>query len=336
MDEPSGEDVDGSTGVWPGETQVFSASECFLCGLALTEENRTDEHVFPQWLLRELDLWDARLDLLNATSIRYRQLTIPCCSECNNRFLSQIEDKVATAYHGGFEAFERLDRDVLFLWLAKIVYGLLVREQFLAEDRSNPSSEPIVSREFLEMFRAHHYLLQGAVGRVTWEGNPASILMYRTKVSDVPARNFDFCDGPAGPFLALRMGPIGIIAVLQDWGALEQHPSPQLEHAKVLELAPLQFRELMAVGRFWAFKFNRVPKYVIMQHDGVGHVVCLPLMGLSQKPLWDPFDPEEYAFALAVTVGVPVERIHIDGKLVSFLRDDNDQPWDLPFDAWYR
>ncbi len=225
--------------------------------------------------------------------------------------------------------------NVLFLWLAKVLYGLLVREMSLPLDRSNWDAGPIVEPDFLAQFRMHHYLLQGAIERVEWEGNPASILLYRTQVSETPEHNFDFSDGPFGPFISMRLGPIGIIAVLQDWGALEAHAWAQLEGARELDLAPLQFREVMAIGRFWAYKFNRVPKYLVDQRDGRGHVMVMPLGGLSGKPLWNEFDHNEYAHMLAASLGVAVERVLVRDKLRTFLKDDDDNPCVIPFDAWF-
>src|SRR5262249_19009712 len=76
---------------WPDRDRTLDWSRCFLCGVHLTKENRTDEHVFPQWMLRDFKLYDSEIELLNGTFIRYRALKIPCCSECNNYWLSQIE-----------------------------------------------------------------------------------------------------------------------------------------------------------------------------------------------------------------------------------------------------
>src|SRR4051794_24050423 len=101
---------------------------CFLCGVELSSDNRSDEHVFPKWLLNEFDLWDERLNLLNGTTIPYRQLTIPCCLTCNTYWLSQIEEKVQKAFSAGADAVEALDRVALCLWLGKIYYGLLFKE----------------------------------------------------------------------------------------------------------------------------------------------------------------------------------------------------------------
>ena len=48
------------------------------------------------------------------------ELKIPRCNTCNNQFLSSTENRVGTAYAGGYEAFCALDRDVLFLSLATL------------------------------------------------------------------------------------------------------------------------------------------------------------------------------------------------------------------------
>ncbi len=326
---------EGWEGIWPGETQILSDDACFLCGVSLDDATRTDEDVFPKWLLGEFNQWNGRLTLLNGSLIKYSQMKIPCCSTCNNEYLSRIENTVRSAYIEGFDGFEALDRDVLFLWLAKIVYGILFREMSLAIDIRDRDAGTITDPAFLEQFRMHHYLLQGAVGRVTWDGNPASILLYRTMVSSSAERNFDFSDGPFGPFLSLRLGSIGIIAVLQDWGALEAYAWAQLDRAKTMELAPLQFRELMAIGRYWAYKFNRVPKYLVDQRDGRGHVMVMPLGGLSGGLLWDDFDHDEFAHMLAGTLGVSVDRVQTEGLMMTWLRDDADNPVLMPFDAWY-
>lgn len=306
---------------WPGETQIVSKNNCFLCGILLNDQTRTDEHVFPKWLLTEFDLWDSQLDLLNKTGISYGNLRIPSCIRCNGTYLSEIENTVATAYRGGFESFEKLDSNVLFLWLAKICYGILVRESSLAVDRAEPVAGPIVRVEFLKLFRIHHYLLQRIIGKVTWDQNPASILLLRTKESALPSTNFDFGDGPHGPFIALRMGPIGVIAILQDWGLHSQFGWPpfNLERAKKIVLAPIQFREVMARGRDCAMRLNHTALLMIAQNGGIAKVMCLPPVGLAPKPLWNPFSIDFYGKLLANELGWSLSRVYDGDNLKTWI-----------------
>ena len=105
----------------PFEDMKFSYEFCFLCGDDL-KDSKSKEHVFPQWLLNKYDLWDGQFELLNRTSITYNKLTIPCCLECNNDYLSQMEQKIRNAVNGGYDIFQELDELVIYQWLSKIFY----------------------------------------------------------------------------------------------------------------------------------------------------------------------------------------------------------------------
>ena len=67
---------EGFRNTWQRE---FGMNTCFLCRCELTRQNRTDEHVIPKWVQRRFDLWNETLEMLNGTTIPYRQLIIPCC-----------------------------------------------------------------------------------------------------------------------------------------------------------------------------------------------------------------------------------------------------------------
>ena len=48
----------------PFEDMSFTYNKCFLCGILLGDAD-TKEHLFPKWLLRRYNLWDAEIVLLN-------------------------------------------------------------------------------------------------------------------------------------------------------------------------------------------------------------------------------------------------------------------------------
>jgi hypothetical protein len=64
----------------------------------------------------DFELWDQPLSLLNRTDIPYRQLEIPCCKECNECWLSPVEDQESQAFRAGAAAVEALDETVLCLF----------------------------------------------------------------------------------------------------------------------------------------------------------------------------------------------------------------------------
>src|SRR4051794_9339716 len=89
------------------DSQKLNDEFCFLCGVSLSTGG-TQEHVFPKWLLRRHNLWNEELVLLNNTAIKYSQLKIPCCNNCNNVHLGGLENRIRTAVEAGYEESVRL------------------------------------------------------------------------------------------------------------------------------------------------------------------------------------------------------------------------------------
>lgn len=309
----------------PEDDQSFSDDRCFLCGVALSDSNRTDEHVFSKWVQNRCNLWNERVNLLNGTTMPYRQLKIPCCDPCNGTHLSQVESTVRDAFALGVDAVRQVDRRTLFFWLAKIYYGLMFRELLLPVDRTSPTSGTILTRDVLESFRMHHTLLQGVRGVVRWrhpEQQPASIFVFECQTVPSVQCNFDYFDILSFPYLGIRVGSTAVISVLQDWGALECAASvPMIEVAKTISLHPLQFRQLAAFGAYSTYLFNRVPKHVIRTADEYLEVITLPLAGLSGSNLFDSHELDVLASILAHAWAVPKSQIFDGVRLVDLIED---------------
>ena len=132
--------------------EEFSAAKyrCFLCGKELFSGGYTQEHIIPRWAQKRYQLWDQQLILLNQTSIPYRQLTVPCCDECNKYRLKPIEDSLSQTVEQGKDAVRLLGDKTIFIWLGKILYGLLYKELTLLLDRSDPSAGSIITPEIIQ------------------------------------------------------------------------------------------------------------------------------------------------------------------------------------------
>jgi hypothetical protein len=297
----------------------FGRSTCFLCGRRLGKKNRSDEHVFPKWLQERFDLWNKQLTLLNGTTILYRHLKIPCCLKCNGTHLKPIEDAVCKAVEAGAKALSALPELTLFLWLGKILYGLLYREYLLPLDRRSKSKRPIVPKSLLQTLEMHHYLLQGSRVPVRFLSFfPASITVVRTQQPRRVQHQFDFRDSPIGLTLAIRMGKVGILAALQDGGAIQMLPMPKYRR---IALHPIQFQELAAQFFYKASLMNRTPKFMLVEQAGVIHVLQAPLGGLSALPIFDDWNPEHYAHVLSLFIRIPVEHLYYPPKVMTFLRN---------------
>lgn len=154
---------------------------------------------------------------------------------CNGRDLSSIESRVKAAYLQGLDTFSKLDRRDLFIWLGKIYYGLVYKESLRPRFAEEQAGERLVPESHLESIEFHHFLMQSAAEAVSWQPllpGPASFHFFTCIDSEDSRWRFDYLDDLFVPMLGLRLGPIGVVVVLQDWGRSEGVSQLQLTAAQ--------------------------------------------------------------------------------------------------------
>lgn len=220
------------------------SESCFLCGAS--SESITDEHVFPRWLQSRYNLSSSKVDLLNETTIRYRQLKIPCCAACNNGVLSELESTISKAVTGGYCTSRSLDPRLWCLWAGKLYFGILRKELNLRRERSNLSARSIVQEEGLNSFRSLHLFLQGIRGKHEFIGEvPYSVLV--CNLHDLGgSRSYSFRDSLAYMTLSIRMGDVGVLVSFEDHGLTTSSYGRYVHDLNHRKLHPLQFDELYA------------------------------------------------------------------------------------------
>lgn len=154
------------------------AFNCFLCGRRLTKkrgskQQDTGEDVFPKWMQADFDLAELKVPLNDGSQRKYSEILIPSCARCNNEFLSRFEERIARALRGGFERFSHLRKADIFLWCAKIYYGIVHLEVNPRDVRTKEALQPISSPSLLEDVRFLLRLLQGFRKRVMLFGYPS-------------------------------------------------------------------------------------------------------------------------------------------------------------------
>lgn len=284
-----------STLYQPFKSMSFTYDKCFLCGTTISDQN-SFEHIFPKWILHKYNLWDQKLMLPNRTSITYRQLTIPCCSTCNNVYLSQVEKISKEAHESGYQEFSNLDELIIFQWIAKIYYGLLFKHLSLLVDRKEKGKGTILSPDQLKHYQMLHELLQSV--RVKFEfnlGTPWSIFLFKThQYGD--ERDFDYYDMPSINF-SIRIGEVGIVACLGDNGALKEDYAEYVKQFEDIKLHPVQFSEIAAFITYKTSLINRIPNYLVMTspNSEVVKVATMPIQGISSEPIYNKFNYRHYA-----------------------------------------
>jgi len=284
----------------PFHKMSFTDDRCFLCGKKL--KTKTAEHVFPKWLLNEYDLWNQKIFLLNGTTINYWQLTIPCCEECNNIYLSKVENQIKKSYFKGFNDFVKVGKLVVYQWIGKIFYGLLFRELSLSLERTDPEKGSITNPDLLKDFKTFHFFLQSIRAPFEFVNfKPWSIFILNLHIDDNFSQ-FDYRDSFIFMTFSIRMGNIGIVACLRDNGAQNDLLQDYYRKLQKIKLHPIQFDELCAKVTYKSSLFNRNPKYMTIMSENkeeATKVITFPLQGLSSKPVYDDWIQKEYARYLA-------------------------------------
>lgn len=320
-------------------TNPINYNNCFLCWTALTDANRTDEHVFPKWMQQDFSLFSQPLTLPNTTWIPYRQIRVHCCNDCNNVHLSQLEQEIASAVRSGFDVFvQTVPKKTQFLWLQCLFYKMLYRDMSLRTDRANPQSKTITSPFDLAVMRLSHAFLRGIDKNVEFKNFfPASIYVVRVKTGSDPTLNFDYIDSIPHQCMGIRMNDIGIVALLRDGNLHEmvlrkQMPAGLLEK----EFNPVQFRNLFAKLLYHQMLFADPLKYAVTPCDSDSLEIAVEMKDQNEfqgSYVYNPENQEDYGKLLAEILGTTVDALRLpDGSIGSLLFDANGEWEERPFE----
>lgn len=309
-------------------TQQFSADHCFLCG---SSSDLTAEHVFPKWLQRSYDLWNQKLDLLNRTSIPYKNLCIPCCGPCNSEHLSRIEKAISNVVANGYEEAKSVEPRTWYLWAGKIFYGVLRKELSLLSDRSDPKKGTIVTNEVLESFSNLHLFLQGVRGKHYFPYDvPYTVLI--CNLHDT-SNSFDFRDDFFQFSMAIRMGEVGVIISFEDGGLIGETYGRYVAQVNGRKLHPVQFIELYAKACYMNSLRKKGLSYVTASNiEGRGPASTIVQNSSTAIRDWNQ---EEFAALLQLHLGDNIKVEFQPPDLVStWLAEPDGSLMIKTFDEW--
>lgn len=302
--------------------QSTSFNDCFLCGVQINKSNKSDEDVFPKWLQAQQNLSSKKIDLLNQKPIKYGSGKVPCCKSCNTQTLSRLEIQVSEAFKQGLQAVQALPKISLFLWLAKIHYGMHFLELGLNVIPGDSSSPTIANEESIRTLAMEHRLLQAASGKIMWDpayGSPASILFFECLTSESSELNFDYFDDIRIPFIAVRINEVGIVAILQDWEKLETIYNSTPPHQKPRNLYPTQFREQATQALYLSLKNWKTRRFLdLLDSDGEAHLKALPSVSGSD---WDSNANEvQYARFLSTALQSELDNLWLENRVIQLTK----------------
>ena len=259
-------------------------SRCVMCRELIDPETKTDEHIYPKWLQHQFNLWNKKLVLPNGIGMPYRMITVSCCKECNGGAMSAWENIIKKAVAEGYDAFIKLDEEIIVWWIYKLYYTKLVKELSLKKDIKDPKSENIFTEAFLAKYNTIYYYMSELLKGVKFDSpKPYELYIYRTYKCDW----FDYIDDISDHVVYLVMNDIVLICALDNFEFLRVQYQKEIQKLEELDVVnPYQALELYCKIAYYKshYKFNTEHSTRI---DSSGVTISSRVIDLEQPKEFD-------------------------------------------------
>ena len=283
----------------PFETLHLDAATCFLTGADLLS---ADEQigVFPDWILERFSLREKKMRMMDqVTGIRYDDLKLPASGDVKTAF-ENLDAEIKKAFDKGYEEVKKIPEERLFLWMARLVYGVVYHDLCLEIERAtkkDKEKEFRLSTLLKERFGKFHLMLQSLMVPIEFKGlKPLTIRIVRLKYSK---DTFNYKDEPTNLNFSLGMNDFGIVACLQDNGAVGKNQQDIIDKISDKILHPIQFEELCARFLYANYLIKRRAQHIIQQMDEKVVIESVPVIDTPENPLFARWDDNMFAQVLA-------------------------------------
>lgn len=250
----------------PFANLFIDEATCFLTGASL-EESLDTVSVFPDWILDQYDYREKRFKMMDyVTSINYQDLRLTC-TPAVKQSIEALDQEVKAAMDKGYEAMTSFNQHRLFLWMGRIVYGILHHDLITERKKKAVQNKPFtLSPSLKNRLGLFHLMLQSLVAPIEFRGGtPWSISIVKLKYSK---EVFNYKDDTIQLMFALGMNGFGIIACFQDNGLVKLNQQPLLDKIGKTVLHPIQFEELCARFFYTNYLLQPQPPYKIATENG--------------------------------------------------------------------
>jgi hypothetical protein len=281
----------------PFETLHLVPDTCFLTG----QDLQSDEEqicIFPDWILDRFSLREKKFRMLDqVTGIRYGELKLPCSPEVKNA-LNILDEEIKYAFSIGYEEIKKIPEQRLFLWMGKLVYGVLYNDLVLEISRTLKKEKNFKMSSLLRRrFGTFHLMLQSLMVPMEFKGlTPWSIRIVKLKYSQ---DTFNYKDEPIRLNFSLGMNGFGIVACLLDNGVIGNNQQSIINKIADKELHPIQFEELCCRFLYANYLLIKQPQHIIQPTEEKVIIESLPLTETQDDPLFGHWDDNMFAQVLA-------------------------------------
>lgn len=236
---------------------------CFICGAKPGSKVFNDEHILPDWLLREYSLHDKKITLPNGQGMRYGTYTVPCCDECNTLMGREIETPISAVVKSGLDDIN--DFAIaggfikLYVWAGLIFLKTHLKDRTMRVHQDARKGDAKISDEY-DWSDLHHLHCMVRCFYTNCEIDPNAFGSFFSCPAAPAAEAFDFVDLNLAQTMHLRLGTTALFFVFNDSTAVIQGSRLRLERVEG-PLNPLQCREVVTDFAFMNLSLKERPFY---------------------------------------------------------------------------
>lgn len=201
---------------------ICEGTNCFICGRdRATGVPFNDEHIVPDWVLREFDLHGRRITLPNGYEHQYGTYTIPCCMHCNSEMGRKLEQPIRGLVAAGPSAIQDhvVQRGPLvpFTWMALIFLKLHLKDRRLRRHLDHRKGDAPISADYTWEYMHHLHAVARAFhidATLTPQAMGSFFVFPVAKVGR--DEEFDLISFTEAQTLYVRLGATGMITVFDD------------------------------------------------------------------------------------------------------------------------
>lgn len=202
--------------------EIINGESCFSCAKSIDE--RSDEHVIPDWVIRLCKLNHETIVLPNNARVRYVSYKVPCCRHCNELLASHYEQPISTAFKQGFDAVAKLldsEPERVFGWLNLITFKTHLRDLSLRDKLDlRIESGMIGDRYSWADFHHSHAVFRAPLCGTKIDRDVIGSICAMQVADYQTGGMFDYRDHLPSETVFLRIGEIAIVTILSDSGAV--------------------------------------------------------------------------------------------------------------------
>jgi len=230
--------------IWEGEC-------CFICGVHPDSAAFNDEHVIPDWVLRDLKMHHKTIVLANGSVCRYDRYKLSCCVSCNSLLGERIETPVSNIIKGGMNSVVAHIKEhgpwVLFLWLALLFLKTHLSDKtFRWHLDSRKGDFPIADTYHCADLHHIHCLTRAFITKATLASKALGTFIALPAWEAEFVEPFSYGDLYQYQAVHFRFRDVALIAVLNDSCGCSSLENDHLFKKIKGALSPLQISELTA------------------------------------------------------------------------------------------